>query len=66
MSNHRQRDQLYLLSKERLITVLACEKLANAWARLRTQRATQAFALMKHHAGKGEAGIIVENRGEAE
>ena len=49
MSNHHsQRDQLYLLSKERLITVLACEKLANAWARMRTQRATQVFALMKH------------------
>ena len=46
--HHSQRDQLYLLTKERLITVLPCEKLANAWARMRTQRATQVFALMKH------------------
>jgi hypothetical protein len=54
-----------LLTKERLITVLACEKLANAWTRLRTQRATHAFALMKHHAGKKEA-RIEENREEVE
>ena len=65
MSKH-QRDQLYLLSKESLITVLACEKLANAWARMRTQRATQVFALMKHYDGKGEMRVVVENRGQAE
>ena len=65
MSKH-QRDQLYLLTKERLITALACEKLANAWARMRTQKATQAFALLKHYDGKGETRIILENRGQAE
>ena len=65
MSKH-QRDQLYLLTKERLITVLACEKLANAWARMRTLKATQAFALMKNYDGKGETRIILDNRGQAE
>ena len=65
MSKH-QRDQLYLLSKESLITVLACEKLTNAWARMRTQRATQAFALLKHYDGKGETRVVVQNRGQAE
>jgi len=44
-TNHR--DGLYLLSKERLITVLGSEKLANTFNRLKTQRATLSFSLIK-------------------